>query len=438
MISETAGRAPGTRVLHRDTNAELPRIARGEGVYVWDEQGTKYLDASSGMNVVVGIGHGVPEVIEAMKEQAERITFAGGFTSESQEDLARAIADHSPAGLEYVRFTSGGSEATETAIKLARHYFLERGMPSKWKVIGRWKSFHGNTIGSLAASGHSYRRSEYTPMLANFPHITPAYSLQDADALEAAILQEGPDDIAAFIAEPVVGAADFARIAPAGYYERIREICDKYDVLFIADEVMSGFGRTGRFFGIEHWNATPDIIAFAKGASSGYMPLGGVVLHERIFEAIQNGSGVFDHGHTYNGNPLACAVGLAVLRYIDDHQLVENARVNGEYLLGELRKGLGNKSIVGEITGLGMMNGIEIIQDQHSRAAFPSEAKMSARIGVATRQRGVLINPGFGSRSVPTDADRIGVCPPLIFTRDNVDETVRALSAAFDQVAGQP
>lgn len=423
-----------TSVLHKNTRELPPKVARGEGAYVWDVDGNRYLDASSGLNVVVGIGHGVPEIIDAMKSQAELITFCGGFSSEPQEQLARAIAERAPGDLSYVRFTSGGSEACETAIKLARQYFLERGKPSKWKVIGRWKSFHGNTLGALAASGHTWRRSKYTPYLSDFPHISPAYTIDDADELEAAILNEGPDDIAAFIAEPVVGAADFARFAPPGYYERVREICDRYDILFITDEVMTGFGRTGKFWGIEHWDAAPDIMAFAKGASSGYMPLGGVVISERIHRQIDSGSQAFEHGHTYNGNPLACAVGLAVLKYIDDHNLVEASAVNGAYLLEQLRHALAHKPNIGEVMGLGMMNGIQIVADNDSRTAFPESTRILARIGAATRARGVLINPGFDSQPLPTDPQRIGVCPPLIFTRDQIDQTVQALTEAFDQV----
>ncbi|CAN5366839.1 aspartate aminotransferase family protein [soil metagenome] len=430
---DTKQAAP-THVLHKNTR-ELPvKIARGAGAYVWDEHGTKYLDASSGLNVVVGIGHGVPEVIDAMKAQAELITFCGGFSSEPQEQLARAIAERAPGDLNYVRFTSGGSEAAETAIKLARQYFLEQGKPSKWKVIGRWKSFHGNTLGALAASGHTWRRSKYTPYLADFPHISPAYALEDAEALEAAILNEGPDDIAAFIAEPVVGAADFGRMAPPGYYERIREICDQYDILFITDEVMTGFGRTGKFWGIQHWDATPDIMTFAKGASSGYIPLGGVVISDRIHAQIDAGTRAFEHGHTYNGNPLACAVGLAVLKYIDDHNLVEASATNGEYLLAELRSALAHKPNIGDVVGAGMMNGIEIVADKKPKLAFPESARILARIGAATRARGILINPGFDSQSLPTDPQRIGVCPPLIFTREQIDQTVAALAEAIDEV----
>lgn len=423
-----------TNVLHKNTR-ELPaKIARGAGAYVWDVEGKQYLDASSGLNVVVGIGHGVTEVIDAMKAQAELITFCGGFSSEPQEQLARAIADRAPGNLNYVRFTSGGSEAAETAIKLARQYFLEQGRSSKWKVIGRWKSFHGNTLGALAASGHTWRRSKYTPYLANFPHIPPAYSLEAAEALEEAILNEGPDDIAAFIAEPIVGAADFGRMAPAGYYERVREICDQYDILFITDEVMTGFGRTGKFWGIEHWHATPDIMIFAKGASSGYIPLGGVVISDRIHNQIDSGTKAFEHGHTYNGNPLACAVGLAVLKYIDDHNLVEASATNGAYLLDQLRSTLAHKPNIGEVVGAGMMNGIQIVADKKRGLAFPESAGILARIGAATRARGILINPGFDSQSLSTDPQRIGVCPPLIFTREQIDQTVAALSAAIDEV----
>lgn len=430
----TSTRTPTTNVLHKNTREVPVKISRGSGAYVWDEHGKRYLDASSGLNVVVGIGYGVPEIIDAMKAQADLITFCGGFSSEPQEQLARAIAERAPGDLDYVRFTSGGSEAAETAIKLARQYFLERGKPSKWKVIGRWKSFHGNTLGALAASGHTWRRSKYTPYLADFPHIAPAYTLDDAEALEAAILNEGPDDVAAFIAEPVVGAADFGRMAPPGYYERIREICDQYDILFITDEVMTGFGRTGTFWGIQHWDAAPDIMMFAKGASSGYIPLGGVVISERIRSQIDSGTRAFEHGHTYNGNPLACAVGLAVLKYIDEHNLVEASATNGAYLLDRLRAALAHKPNIGEVVGAGMMNGIEIVADKERRLAFPESDRILARIGAATRDRGILINPGFDSQCLPTDPQRIGVCPPLIFTREQIDQTVGALATAIDEV----
>ncbi|NWL34234.1 aspartate aminotransferase family protein [Paenarthrobacter nitroguajacolicus] len=424
-----------TRVFHRDVTNVPVRVERAEGVHIWDEAGNRLLDASSGLNVVVNIGYGVQEVLDAMQKQAALVTFCGGFTSAPQEELARVLANMAPGDLNHVRFTSGGAEATETAIKLARHYFVEIGQPSKWKIISRWKSFHGNTLGALAASGYTARRLEYTPYLSNFPHISPAYDLAAAEELEAAILNEGPDEIAAFIAEPVVGSADLARIPPEGYFKRVREICDKYDVLFIADEVLCGIGRTGKNFAIDHWNVTPDMIIFGKGVSSGYTPLGGVITTDGIYAAVSQGSGLFDHGYTYSGNPLSCAVGLAVLNYLNEHQLVERSAETGQYLLNSLRLALAESPIVGEISGLGMLTGIELVSDRSKRTPFAAAKRIGARIGKATRDRGVLINPGFGAPSLPTDPERIGVCPSFIFTREHVDEAVAALSAAIMQIA---
>lgn len=424
-----------TRVFHRDVTNVPVRVERAEGVHIWDEAGNRLLDASSGLNVVVNIGYGVQEVLDAMQKQAALVTFCGGFTSAPQEELARVLANMAPGDLNHVRFTSGGAEATETAIKLARHYFVEIGQPSKWKIISRWKSFHGNTLGALAASGYTARRLEYTPYLSNFPHISPACDLAAAEELEAAILNEGPDEIAAFIAEPVVGSADLARIPPEGYFKRVREICDKYDVLFIADEVLCGIGRTGKNFAIDHWNVTPDMIIFGKGVSSGYTPLGGVITTDGIYDAVSEGSGLFDHGYTYSGNPLSCAVGLAVLNYLNEHQLVERSAQTGQYLLNSLRLALAESPIVGEISGLGMLTGIELVSDRSTRTPFAAAKRIGARIGKATRDRGVLINPGFGAPSLPTDPERIGVCPSFIFTREHVDEAVAALSAAIMQIA---
>ncbi|MGO4591081.1 aminotransferase family protein [Paenarthrobacter sp. 2TAF44] len=424
-----------TRVFHRDVTNVPVRVERAKGVHIWDEAGNRLLDASSGLNVVVNIGYGVQEVLDAMQKQAALVTFCGGFTSAPQEELAGVLANMAPGDLNHVRFTSGGAEATETAIKLARHYFVEIGQPSKWKIISRWKSFHGNTLGALAASGYTARRLEYTPYLSNFPHISPAYDLAAAEELEAAILNEGPDEIAAFIAEPVVGSADLARIPPEGYFKRVREICDKYDVLFIADEVLCGIGRTGKNFAIDHWNVTPDMIIFGKGVSSGYTPLGGVITTDGIYDAVSEGSGLFDHGYTYSGNPLSCAVGLAVLTYLNEHQLVERSAETGRYLLNSLRLALAESPIVGEISGLGMLTGIELVADKSTRTPFAAAKRIGARIGKATRDRGVLINPGFGAPSLPTDPERIGVCPSFIFTREHVDEAVAALSAAIMQIA---
>lgn len=439
---------PATHVFHRDLVNLPATVSHAKGVHVWDTQGNQYLDASSGGNVVISIGYGVEEVIDAMTEQARAVAFCGSFTSEAQETLARELADFAPEGLDYVRFVSGGSEANETAIKLARHYFVETGRPEKHKVVGRWRSYHGNTLGALSATGHVLRRVGYAPMLLPFAHAAPPYryrcqlcsreaacTLQCADDVERVILNEGPEHVAAFIAEPVVGAAAMGMVADPGYFARVREICDKYDVLLIVDEVLSGMGRTGRNFAIEHWDTTPDMIACGKGISSGYSPLGAVITTGAVHEAVRSGSGAFEHGFTYGGNPLSCAVGLAVLRYIREHDLVANAAEVGAYLRESVEQAIGDEPMVGEISGLGMLVGIEVVADRATREPFDTALGVSKRIARRCQELGVLINPSFSGNVDGYRGDRFGVCPPYTFTRSDVDETVSALARAVRDVA---
>ncbi|MGD9959303.1 aspartate aminotransferase family protein [Nocardioides sp.] len=437
-----------TQVFHRDVTHAPPLVDRAEGVHVWDAAGKRYLDASSGSNIVISIGYGVPEIIDAMTEQARKVSFCGGFTSEPQEQLAVELAEFAPAGLNYVRFTSGGSEANETAIKLARHYFVETGRPSKYKIVGRWRSYHGNTLGALAATGHVMRRSGYLPMLPPSAHAAPPYryrcnfcakqpacSLACADDVERVILNEGPDHVAAFIAEPIVGAAAMGMVPDPEYFRRVREICDKYDVLLIVDEVLTGMGRTGRNFAIDHWDVIPDMITCGKGMSSGYSPLGAVITTDRIHAAVAEGSGMFEHGFTYGGNPLSCAVGLAVLRYIKKHDLVANAAEVGAYLQASVREALTDSPIVGEVDGRGMLVGVEIVADRATKEPFPFELGINKVIAKKCQERGVLINPAFSGNADGYRGDRFGICPPYIFDRSQVDETVAALQAAVHEVA---
>jgi adenosylmethionine-8-amino-7-oxononanoate aminotransferase len=437
-----------TQVFHRDLVNLPATVSHAKGVHVWDEQGNQYLDASSGGNVVISIGYGVEEVIDAMTEQARAVAFCGSFTSEAQETLARELADFAPQGLDYVRFVSGGSEANETAIKLARHYFVETGRPEKHKIVGRWRSYHGNTLGALSATGHVLRRVGYAPMLLPFAHAAPPYryrcqfcasspacTLQCADDVERVILNEGPEHVAAFIAEPVVGAAAMGMVADPGYFARVREICDKYDVLMIVDEVLSGMGRTGRNFAIEHWDTVPDMIACGKGISSGYSPLGAVITTGAIHEAVLSGSGMFEHGFTYGGNPLSCAVGLAVLRYMREHELVANAAEVGTYLRECVQESIGDHPMVGEVSGLGMLLGIEVVADRETREPFDTGLAVSKRIARRTQELGVLINPSFSGNVDGYRGDRFGICPPYTFTRSQVDETVTALTRAVRDVA---
>lgn len=447
MTGKTANPISDTNVFHRDLGNIPPAVSHAEGVHVWDSDGKKYLDASSGGNVVISVGYGVDEVIDAMTEQAKKVAFCGAFTSEPQERLARQLADFAPEGLNRVRFVSGGSEANETAIKLARHYFVEAGNPEKYKIVGRWRSYHGNTLGALSATGHVLRRKNYLPMLLPFPHTAPPYryrcqfcsekpacSMQCADDIERTILNEGPDSVAAFIAEPVVGAAAMGMIADQGYFARVREICDKYDVLLIVDEVLSGMGRTGKNFAIEHWDTIPDIITCGKGISSGYTPLGAVITTDEIYETVRDGTGAFEHGFTYGGNPLSCAVGSAVLTYLRENSLVENAASVGGYLQEQVKHEVEELDIVGEISGLGMICGIEIVADKVTKEPFDPTLQVANRIAQRCKELGVLINPSFSGNVDGYRGDRFGICPPLTFSKNDVDRTVEALGRAVRDI----
>ena len=387
------------------------------------------------------IGHGHPAVVEAISTQAGRVAFAhlSRWTSRPLMDLARRVADLAPGNLNRVYFVSGGSEATESALKMARQYFLERdGKTDKYKIVSRWKSFHGNTIGALSMTGDR-RRYKYTPLLLDFPHIAPAYcyrcpferepsscGLACAHDLERTIRQVGAEYIAAFIAEPVGGAACGAIVPPEGYFRVVREICDRYDILFIADEVMTGFGRTGHMFAMERYGAAPDLMCTAKGMSAGYIPLGAVVASEDVFQVFHHGSGAFEHGHTYGGNPLAAAVSLAVLDVIEKEGLVENARTMGGYLLGELKDKLAPVPIVGDVRGAGLLLGVELVADRPSKRPFPPARGVAEKAAQVLMEHGVVVYPGTGSVD-GTSGDHFLLAPPLIITREQVDELVTGL-----------
>lgn len=423
------------------------RCGSRQGVWIYDKSGKKYLDASSGA-VVVGIGHGVPEIIEVIKEQADRISYSYSvqFTNEPLENLAKELADFAPGDLSHVFFSSGGSEAIETAFKIARDYFLSTGKPSKSKIIARWHSYHGNTIGALSATGNIARRRPYSPYLLDFPRIAPPYCyrcflgktfpdchLACADELERTIIQEGPEQVAAFIAEPVSGSSAPGMAAPDGYYDRIREICDKYDVLFIVDEVLSGMGRTGKNFAIDHWNVVPDILVAAKGLTCGYAPLGATVVRRKIHSAIWERRDEYPHGFTYGGNPMSCAIGLAVLRYIKTHNLVERSAIMGAYLLEQLKKELGDFPIVGDISGRGLLAGVEFVQDRKTREPFPKSAGISSKVVASAFEDGVLVLGG-GGQANGIDGDCIEIAPPFISSYENIDLIVRTLKNAIANI----
>lgn len=423
---------------------------RAEGVYIWDTSGKRYLDGSGGA-CVVSIGHCVPEILEAMQTQFNRVPFvhSSHFTNPAVCELGNLLYQMAPhESLTRTYFLSGGSEAVESAVKLVRQYWREAGKPDKYKVISRWSSFHGNTTGALALGGHTARRSHYLPIFQHTPHIEPAYcyrcsfketpencDLQCADELERCIKHEGPEAVAAFIAEPVVGATAGAVVPKDGYWQRIRKICDEYDVKLIVDEVMTGIGRCGRNFGIETWGIVPDLIVMAKGLSSGYTPLGAVMVQDEIHATIKNGSGAFVHGHTYGQNPLSTAIGAAVLRYIHKNALVERSKTMGLYLLQKLQD-LNTLDIVGDIRGLGLFAGIEFVRDKSSRAWFESGLKVNIQIANQAFHRGLITYPGNGGID-GIHGDHVLLAPPFTINEAQIDEMVDILHSAIHAVQNQ-
>ncbi len=430
-------------VLYRNQRREFPIIERGEGVYLYDRDGKRYLDAMAGAGVVA-IGHGVTEVVDAIHRQASNVAFAygGQFTTEVQMRLAELVVELAPAGLTKAFFVSGGAEATESALKMARQYFVEIGAPERQTVIGRWGSFHGNTLGALAASGRVPWQELYGPMMRELPHIEPSYcyrcplgktypgcGIECAEDLERTILREGPESVAAFIADPIVGSSLGAATPPDEYFPRIREICDRYGVLLVADEVLTGFGRTGRAFALDHWDVVPDLIVCGKGISSGYAPLGAVLVSEQIAGALNKGSGLFVHGHTYGGNPLACSAGLAVQEYMHEHGLIERSAELGPYLHEQATRLLERPSVGDVRGGKGLFLGVEFVADKGERRPYPRERKVAETVLEAALEQGITLFAGGGDRGHAGDC--IIVAPPLVITRAQIDEAIDLLEASI-------
>ncbi|HSB05856.1 MAG TPA: aspartate aminotransferase family protein [Thermodesulfobacteriota bacterium] len=434
-------------VFYRNVKKSYPTVDRGEGVFIYDTQGKQYLDGSGGA-AVVGIGHGVKEITETMIRQAGKIAFSHGsqFTSQTAIDLASQLVRLSPKGLTWVYYLSGGSEAIETAVKMARQYQVERGKPGKYKVISRWTSYHGNTLGALALSGHTGRRKHYLPLLQHTPHIVPAYcyrcpfglepekcSLECALDLERTILYEGPESVSAFIAEPIVGATAGALVPRDGYFGRIREICDRYDVLLISDEVMTGMGRTGKTFGIDHWNVTPDMIVVGKGLSSGYTPIYTVIVKEEIYRTIKEGSGAFVHGHTYSQNPLSCAIASAVIDYLLKHDLISRSASMGEHLIRTLQS-FRKYDFVGDVRGKGLFAGIEFVKDKNTKEPFDPQLKLNGRIATRAFEKGLITYPGGGGAD-GIKGDHLLLAPPLIITEEQVGRMASILDQTFAEIS---
>jgi len=432
--------------IHPSLRRKMPVIDYGKGVYLYDKDGNRYLDGCGGA-MTASIGHAVPEIVEAMREQASKITFAYRFqfTSEPAQKLSSMIAEMAPGSVNWSFYANSGSEATELAIKMARKYFLDKGQPSKYWIISRWTSYHGITLGALSLSGNIRRRFRYTPLLHNFPDMYPPYcynclfektypecNCYCARQLEHVIHQITPEYVAGFISEPLIGASGAAIYGPPEYYKIIREICDEYDVLLIADEVITGFGRTGKNFGIEHWDVEPDIICFGKGVSAGYTPLSGITVSDEIYNTIKEGSGTFAPGHTLASNPLSTAVGYRVLQYIKEHNLVEASREKGEYLKKRFEELMEKHPMIGEVRGKGLMLGIEFVKDREKKVFFEAAEGATEAVVKGCFDNGLIIYPAKGAYN-GVKGDSILITPPLVINKEEMDEMVEIL----DKVIGE-
>lgn len=442
-----------SHVFPRHCRKTPPTAMRGDGCYLYDSTGKAYLDGSGGAAVSC-LGHGDPDVIAAVQQQVADLAFAhtGFFTSEPAEALANVLIEHAPGDLDRVYFVSGGSEAVEAAIKLARQYHVERGAPERRHLIARKQSYHGNTLGALAAGGNEWRRQQFAPILVDVSHIAPCYEYvlrkddesafdygqRAAQELEDEILRLGPETVMAFVAEPVVGATLGAVPAVDGYFKRIREICDQYGVLLILDEVMCGMGRTGHLFACDADGVTPDILCIAKGLGAGYQPIGAMLCSLDIYQTIEDGSGFFQHGHTYLGHPVAAAAGLAVVQKILGQGLASRAGTQGTALSAALAERFGQHPHVGDIRGRGLFQGIEIVADRELKTPFEPARGIAARIKAAAFEAGLICYPMSGTRD-GKHGDHVLLAPPFIIEDAQIDELVTKLHTAIDHTlaAGQ-
>ena len=401
-----------SHIFPRHTKQLPPVAVRGEGCYLYDSTGKQYLDASGGAAVSC-LGHGDQTVIDAIKAQLDKLAYAytGFLTSEPAETLADLLIDHAPGDLDRVYLVSGGSEAMEAALKLARQYFVEKGEPKRGRLIARKQSFHGNTMGALSAGGNAWRRAQFGPLLIDMSHIEPCYEyrlkhddetleeygLRAANYLEEELLRVGPENVMAFAAEPVVGATSGAVTAAPGYFKRVREICDQYCILLILDEVMCGMGCTGSLFACEQDGVSPDILCIAKGLGAGYQPIGAMLCSRQIYETIENGTGFFQHGHTYLGHPTAAAAGVAVVNAMLDRALIPRVKTQGDKLTAALQAQFGQHPNVGDIRGRDLFQGIELVADRASKAPFDPSRKIAGRIKAAAFEAGMICYPMSGT-----------------------------------------
>ena len=437
-----------SHVFGRSTAGQLPTAARGDGCYIIDTDGKRYFDGSGGAAVSC-LGHSDSDVTVAIKAQLDKIAFAhtGFFTSEPAEELADRLIENAPDGIERVYFVSGGSEAVEAAIKLARQYFLETGDDKRHRVIARRQSYHGNTLGALAAGGNEWRRRQFAPLLVETSHISPCYEYRDrgdgetafdygqrvANELETEIERLGPETVLAFIAEPVVGATAGAVPPVEGYYKRIREICDCYGILLILDEVMCGMGRTGTLFACEQEGISPDLVTIAKGLGAGYQPIGAMLCTAKIYDAIAAGSGFFQHGHTYMGHPVATAASRAVLNAILERGLLERVNEQGYKLRSELERAFGQHPNIGDIRGRGLFLGLEFVEDRDGKLPFDPQRGIAKALKKNAFEAGLICYPMSGTID-GARGDHMLLAPPFIIEDAQIDEVVGKLDQAFKAV----
>ncbi|MGC2971150.1 aspartate aminotransferase family protein [Paraburkholderia aspalathi] len=433
-------------VFHRSPKQSLPVAIAGDGIEIIDSTGRRYIDASGGAAVSC-LGHSNQRVIDAIKRQSQHLPYAhtSFFTTQVAEELADRLVASAPQGLEHVYFVSGGSEAIEAALKLARQYFVERGELQRRHFVARRQSYHGNTLGALAIGGNAWRREPFLPILIEAHHVSPCYAYREqradeteeqfaqrlADELEQKILELGADTVAAFVAETVVGATAGAVPPVREYFRKIRAVCDRYGVLLILDEIMSGMGRTGYLYACEKDGIAPDILTIAKGLGAGYQPIGATLVSDRIYQAIVGGSGFFQHGHTYIGQATACAAALEVQRVIADDKLLANVQARGEQLRGRLREHYAQHPHIGDVRGRGLFVGVELVQDRVTKTPFDAKLKLHAAIRREAFARGLMVYP-MGGTVDGKIGDHVLLAPPFICTARNIDEIVGRLTDAIE------
>jgi len=438
------------QVFHRNPKHDYPVAVGGDGPYVIDRGGKRYLDACCGAAVSC-LGHSDREVIEAIKAQLDSLPFAhtSFFTNQPMEDLASELVEHAPAGIARVYFCSGGSEAVEAALKLARQYFVEIGEPQRAHVIARRQSYHGNTLGALAAGGNLWRRKQFEPLLVDVSHVSPCYAYRgkqegESDAaygqrlvreLEQEVLRLGPDKVIGFIAE-TVGGATLGCVTPVpGYLRGVREACDKYGMLLILDEVMCGMGRCGTLYACEQEGVVPDLICIGKGLGAGYQPIGALLASGRIYDAVVAGSGFFQHGHTYTGHATACAGALAVQRAVRERGLLAKVRARGNGLEARLRARFGEHPHVGEIRGRGLFWAMELVEERGAKRPFAAQRRISARLKLQALENGLMCYPMAGTLD-GVSGDHVVLAPPYIISEAQLDEIVDKLARSLEQVIG--